>query len=69
MSKTILQLEIESFENEPMYYFETYLNGNKNSVIQTLRNLKGTGYYDLIMLQFIKTPDLYQEVIKKVNIR
>ncbi len=67
MAKTIRELEIDAFENEPNYYLQTYLNGNKTLVINTIKNLKGTMYYDIIMLQFLNTPDLYKEVINKVN--
>jgi len=67
MAKTIRELEIDAFENEPNYYLQTYLNGNKKSVINTIKNLKGTMYYDIIMLQFLNRPDLYKEVINKVN--
>ena len=67
MAKTIRELEIDAFETEPLHYLKSYLNGNKTSVVNTLRILKGTIYYDAIMLQFVDTPELYKEIIKRVN--
>lgn len=67
MNKSPRQLAIENFEYESQYYLNTYINGNKTSVVETARMIKGTTCYDYLMLQFLNTPDLYRELLEKVN--
>ena len=67
MIKSPRELAIDNFEYESKYYLNTYINGNKKSVVETARMIKGTTHYDYLMLQFVNTPELYCELIGKIN--
>ena len=56
------------FIPEKDYYYNAWINGNKNHVITHLRIFSGEPtFYNIIISQFSNNPELLLKLLKKVN--
>ncbi len=54
------------FEDEPNYYYESWINGNKSHVVESCKRFKGTRAYDAIILQFSQDTDALEQLLSRV---